>query len=167
MFCSTVRLDLLPFGLIHHLWQEPREKTVISGERSRVIQTRMTKAGNTGRQTREKRELSQRMRRKGKGRQNTSIWRVPCKGRTQTPPFMCIILFNLKGKTKGQYCYYICSTKHSSFWDTLLINSSQILWKHRKTLCSLNSSELLAQDWGFNGIMFVFLCLFMFVFLNA
>ena len=66
-----------------------------------------------------------------------------------------------------QYCYYRCSTKHPSFWDTLLINSSQILWKHRKTLCSLNSSELLAQDWGFNGIMFIFLCLFMFVFLNA
>lgn len=73
---------------------------MISGERSRVIQTRMAKAGNTGRQTREKRELSHRMRRKGKGRQNTDIWRVPLKGRTQAPPFMRTILFNLKGKTK-------------------------------------------------------------------
>ena len=109
VFCSTVRLDLLPFGLIHHLWQEPREKDSDFWERSRVIQTRMTKAGNTGRQTREKRELSQRMRRKGKGRQNTSIWRVPFKGRTQTPPFMCIILFNLKGKTKRPILFlFVC-----------------------------------------------------------
>ena len=80
----------------------------------------MTKAGNTGRQTREKRELSQRMRRKGKGRQNTSIWRVPFKGRTQTPPFMCIILFNLKGKTKRPILFLFvclfCSKHYLKYW---------------------------------------------------